>query len=360
MIKTFLAILTTFAILVPSIASAQISIAPSNNTREFNFEVEAGLKTAGTLTIKNLSPKETLVEVYPVDASQSQSGTFALTTKSSEQKSIGKWTSIKKPSVTIGAYQKKDVNFTLKIPEKTSPGTYVGGIAAEVKSSVKESGGQVSTSARLVSKVFVKVPGEIKHDYSWTNFSHETNNAEDSFLIGIENTGNSLVTVEPKIEISGFPLAQNQELSQSEIALLQGDQGKLSIPWEKAPNWGILTAKATLTVGQYDFLDRRSVNKTKISKEIKVFLAPWWFILPFLATLILGTSITIWLKIRIIKLRKLSKPYTVKDGETLSKIAAENKIKWKLLAKINRIEAPYSINSGQTILLPPTINEEPS
>ncbi len=47
-------------------------------------------------------------------------------------------------------------------------------------------------------------------------------------------------------------------------------------------------------------------------------------------------------------------PYTIQKGESLSAIAAKNKISWKALADYNRITDPNKIRAGQVILLPPS------
>ncbi len=44
--------------------------------------------------------------------------------------------------------------------------------------------------------------------------------------------------------------------------------------------------------------------------------------------------------------------YTVKSGDTLSKIAADYKIDWKELAKANNLTEPYTLSVGQTLCVP--------
>jgi LysM repeat protein len=45
-------------------------------------------------------------------------------------------------------------------------------------------------------------------------------------------------------------------------------------------------------------------------------------------------------------------PYTIKKGESLSAIAARNKMSWKKLAEYNRIAEPNKVRAGQVILIP--------
>ena len=53
-------------------------------------------------------------------------------------------------------------------------------------------------------------------------------------------------------------------------------------------------------------------------------------------------------------------PYTIKKGESLSAIAARNKMGWKKLAEYNRIAEPNKVRAGQVILIPETSAPAPS
>ena len=44
--------------------------------------------------------------------------------------------------------------------------------------------------------------------------------------------------------------------------------------------------------------------------------------------------------------------YTVKNGDTLSSIAADLKIDWHEIATLNNLQSPYSLSNGQVIKLP--------
>lgn len=49
--------------------------------------------------------------------------------------------------------------------------------------------------------------------------------------------------------------------------------------------------------------------------------------------------------------------YTIKAGDSLSKIAQQHGLDWKELAKLNQISNPALIQPGQTIMLAPESNE---
>lgn len=49
---------------------------------------------------------------------------------------------------------------------------------------------------------------------------------------------------------------------------------------------------------------------------------------------------------------KSSGSYTVKEGDTLSSIAAALKVEWKALAELNNIQPPYDLDPGTELKLP--------
>jgi len=44
--------------------------------------------------------------------------------------------------------------------------------------------------------------------------------------------------------------------------------------------------------------------------------------------------------------------YTIKDGDTLSSVAADLNLDWKKIAELNNLQSPYSLSVGQEIKLP--------
>jgi hypothetical protein len=45
--------------------------------------------------------------------------------------------------------------------------------------------------------------------------------------------------------------------------------------------------------------------------------------------------------------------YKVEDGESLDSLAKKHEVDWRILAKVNKIRAPYALEIGQDILVPP-------
>lgn len=45
--------------------------------------------------------------------------------------------------------------------------------------------------------------------------------------------------------------------------------------------------------------------------------------------------------------------YTIKAGDDLKSVAEEFDVSWKLLARVNKIEAPFILKKGQKIQVPP-------
>jgi hypothetical protein len=45
--------------------------------------------------------------------------------------------------------------------------------------------------------------------------------------------------------------------------------------------------------------------------------------------------------------------YTIKTGDDLKSLAEDFDVSWKLLAQVNKIEAPFILKKGQKIQVPP-------
>lgn len=111
-------------------------------------------------------------------------------------------------------------------------------------------------------------------------------------------------------------------------------------------------ADTTAGIGEY-------VNESKkIRKDTEYFyMIPAW---PAVAVEIAVPLFVIFCIVMLLhrkrrkrQVRTKWQQYTVKTGDTVVSLAAERKIKWKRIVKINNLKAPYLLQNGQQLLLPP-------
>lgn len=400
--------------LLPGVASAGFSAIPAPPVRhQFTFELRPGEEKKGAILVENFDTEPVSLNLYGADGTQSDQGTFALTSTTAGQRHVGTWIKISKPDITLESREKKEIPFTIKLPKDVTPGTYSGGIAAESSGIAAESGGPssdgangnaVSISARFVVKIFVKVPGEKIHKFEWTDFSYIAGVRNDgivslpSFKLSYKNLGNTLIKTEQKISINGFPgLPKTIDVGQLEpimnpkaelndpdktngngnlnglkayvnsgalvftpqpAIVLQNSQTVIPVKWPNPPEMGVYKATATVTFYEYDIITGKTLNPQTLTRTIsfsipvKLNTLPGISLVLFLILLIVAYEYVSYRRCIIINAINESGLYTVKPNETLIQIAEDNQISWKILAKINKIKPPYTIKSGQKILVP--------
>ena len=342
---------------------------PANpDTRQFTLEIREGGTAQASVIVENISDDSLTLQMYGADGTQSNQGTFALTTLSTEQKHIGKWVNFSQPEILLESRERKEVGFVVKVPEKTTPGVYSGGIAAESGASRKTGetqGNTISISSRIVVKLFVSVPGEKIHKYEWTDFSFKKspNGGPGSFIVRYNNLGNTVVIADHEIKVTGFP-GKSETFKLPTATILQGSSVEIPVKWENEPFFGFYTATATATFSEYDIISNGKKNPQTESREISVFIplktdtVEGKLIIALTAALILAVLALLAIIIKNILFKRKCSPYIVAQGETVASIAEKCKVNWKKLAKVNKLKAPYTVKPGQKIIAPQKKNEQ--
>ena len=396
LLSIFVLVLSAFSFCLPT-ALAGYSVIPAPPIEhQFTYEIKPGAEKSGTILIENFDNTPVTISLYGADGTQSDQGTYALTTRFNKQQHLGQWITISQPVVTVGPREKKQVDFKITIPKDATPGTYSGGIAAETGGNLPGSkqykdiisdgdGGtlqlpktatvptnNVTITSRFVVKIFVKIPGTVTYKYEWPDFSVlQQKGTYPTFRVEYKNLGNTIIRVQHKIEIKGFPSlpepGPNSKFKLEKdalvidppiVTLLQKSDAIIPVRWDNAPDFGFYTATATSTFSKYDITTNKLTDTRTEIHELKFYIpiklgSPIGLSLVTLALLILGSAL--FFSIRYLMLQDLiknSKTYTIKEDDTLTDLAKTSHIGWKKLAHINKIKAPYILKPGQKILLP--------
>lgn len=340
-----------------AMANISLTAAPPAD-RQFYFVIEPGKTDIGSVEVENIGSTDLNVELYAADGTQSNQGTFALTTKSTEQNSIGKWVYFNDPIIRLKAGEKKKIPFLVKVPELVAPGTYSGGVAGQISSAnngdIKGNG--VNVTSRVVVKMFVAIPGERITKFDWSDFSYipSTKTTKPYFILNYKNQGNTVINVDQKIDIDGFP-GIHQTVDPTVANLTQGSEVQIPIKWGDAPYFGFMTAKATVTYSELNVVNSQNINAETLEKTINiVIINPVVYMVAGVALLliILTIAYVITRKKRAKKMVKSSVEHKVKAGETIMDLAEKYGMTWKNLAKLNNLKAPYDLKIGSIVLIP--------
>lgn len=344
-----------------AITSADYTVVPAPPyERQFNIEAEPGSRQSASVIIKNIGNRAVTLNLYGADATQSAQGTFALTTNTAEQRHIGTWITFEQPEVTVPSGEEITVPFILQIPDSVTPGSYAGGIAVEnmngANGEITEETPSVSISSRFVVRMYVSIPGEKKHQYEWKDFSYSYSNENNhaKFTFEVSNTGNTILMVDPKVELEGFPAFKEPVVELPTATIQPGTESqKIDLRLTEKPPAGFYVATGTLTFSEFDIVNNKKINTESESRQLMINLTPWYFIAIIIIVILVLIFAPLVLYFRYRAYYKKCVSYTVAENETIITIAKERGVKWKKIAKLNKLKPPYTLEAGQHILIPP-------
>lgn len=353
----------------------------SGNYSWFVYEKEGGSTIQDTATIKNVGTEPTMVNVYAVDATSNEAGSFILTFPEDSQNNIGIWTEIKSGPLQLNPQQSIDIPFKIHVPENVTPGQYTGGIIVENSSEQKEtetdqkklaspylgsvasatdintndnisSGGTVSVKTRIGTRIYLTIPGEIVEDIKLTDITAIKDiGGITRFQFVITNNGN--MTYEPHARIEIYDTLGNlyETIDETLGTSSPNTVIKPSAKMTKTPFFGNFSAKVTMTYPS-QFNSKLHGAPLKDTSEIKFWIIPWEIIL--MITLLILTGFAIYIKNiytkKAYEARSIS--YVVQPNDDLINLGKTHNVPWKKIAKFNDIKAPFIIKPGQTIKIP--------
>lgn len=314
----------------------------------FIYNLDRGVTKEDSLTIKNSSDEKQTLKIYAVDATTNNMGGFALETETDSRDSIGKWIHLEEDTVTLEAQEKKDLKFSINIPQNATTGEISGGIIVEKIASNEESDSKSGfiINTRIGIRVYETVPGEIVQKVSFGETSLEYDKKEKIYTLSLEINNESNISVEPKINIGIKDTLFNVQNSNLEQKPLIPREGRVKATFTfKKPKVGKFEIVPMLTYNKADGTQETIAD----SKKISFWALPWDEIIIVTLLIIANILFLIILKILSKKDKKYYKIYKVKRGDDLDSIANKVGTNWKSIAKLNKIKPPYKLETGSII-----------
>ncbi|RSS47489.1 DUF916 domain-containing protein [Streptomyces sp. WAC07061] len=226
----------------------------------FFHQGAAGTTVSDSATIVNSSDRELTFRVFATDAMNTPSGgAFALLPVQTRPKDVGAWVALApgaEATVTVPPRGRKDVPFTVKVPQDAVPGDHVGGIVAlntEVEGVRKEGKVQVGVQRQVGARMYFRVPGPLTpgltvEDVRVTRGAPLlpwVKDARATVTYTLVNRGN--VVVEPRVAVSAEGLfgrrVLNRPARDPKLVLLPGQRVELTEPWPDAPQLDWVSVK---------------------------------------------------------------------------------------------------------------------
>lgn len=344
-----------------------------NNSRTntiFIKTIEPGGSGQDAVEVINNTGEQKNVMVYAVDSVRSSGGAFACSQAADPIKDAGGWIKVARPEVALESGQKTIIDFKISAPKSADPGEHNACIVIQEKTSGSLVQSGIGLSFRTAIRVAILVPGDIVKKLTATGISTQTKDKEVDITAKVKSESNVSLDTTLKAELRPF-FYGNGEHQSNTFPVLRGDEAEWNFSF-KRPFWGgfykagftaSYNPDTTLTLGEKG--DGRMTEVSGPTKNIFIWPQPLALAIELLV-IALGLFILLMIPEKIIAKRRIKKnwiDYRVKAGETVVEIANRTGVRWKKLAKINDLKAPYNLVPGSVIRVPrskttPTPNDD--
>ena len=377
----------TFSLAVRSLTAGGVGIRPAypdpndRRTRSwFIYNLEPGQSKEDGVIVSNGTGREATAIIYAVDSKLSNDGGFALAMENEEKKGVGAWIrffkeeelaekeeegevteeeikeaeeieteEVEKIELDLEPDEERLVRFIIRVPEDADVGEHSGGIIIQGKSGERVEGG-AAVVTRVGARIYETVPGEIIRKLVLSKFDVLFKEGKYVLTFSIKNEGNVSLVPDVDIFVNDTLFHKKDQVFSRKPQVSRGSEIGGSFEWEK-PKWKIFNYFGKFLIQAKITYAKNGEIETIKSEPIIVWLIPWLEISVF-SVIILIILIILAMKLTLArKERKRMKEYTVGSRETIETIAEKFGMKWKKLAKINKLKPPYTLRKGQKILI---------
>ncbi len=304
----------------------------------------------GIKVVNNTNVTKTLM-LYPADYIPSSDGGFACRQLLEKQIAVGTWIKLAKSEVTLDPMSTEIVDFTITTPSSLDAGEHNGCVLIQEKKNPEKIKSGINLSIRTGLRVLLTMPGNLIRKLELLSFKIQMNDKGNYYLIPeIKNTGNVSVDADIKVLTTNFFGRKHFEHG-GKYSILKRDTARWNFELIH-PFWGGIF-KSKLTVSYHNGTDIIKLEKPAITffviPSIKALIIYALAIIPLLLIALYKLFSVLGLK----KARRTWHKISVTTGDTVTSIAKKHSVSWRKLAKVNKIKAPYSLSSGDTLLVPP-------
>ncbi|MBT2407668.1 MULTISPECIES: WxL protein peptidoglycan domain-containing protein [unclassified Streptomyces] len=241
----------------------------------FFHQGPAGTTVSDSATILNSSDKELTFQIFATDAVNTPAGgAFALLPVDAERKDVGAWIALPPETattVTVPPKGRKDIPFTVQVPQDATPGDHVGGIVAlntQLEGVQGDGKVKVGVKRQVGARLYFRVPGPVTPGLSVEDVKVSRaapllpwlKDARATVSYTLVNRGN--VVVEPKVTVTAEGLlgrsVLNRPARELKLVLLPGQRIELTEPWADAPQLDWVTVRISAGAEAYPDLSSDS------------------------------------------------------------------------------------------------------
>lgn len=326
----------------------------------FIHTLKPGEVKTDSIFLSNSSDKEQTIEIYPVDGTLTNLGSFTCKDQDDERRGVGSWIEFKKNLATIAARSDETIEFEISAPASISTGELNGCVV------IRTVGSEQVTTPQAV-RVAIIVPGDIHRQVTISSFSRIKSAETAKYDLAVVNKGNVSADVDVNLVTTDvFGNIINE--AGGEYAVLGNANLKLTFSDSVHPFWGgVISSKVLIAydkrAGVYGIPDDSQIlNDT--SQTITYFAWPSiWAIVIMAGGLLAAVGLVVWIRQQKSQgsyeaRQSLGQPdftwtkYIVKNGDTLGTLASEYDVSVSKLSTINKLSDSASLQEGQNIYVP--------
>lgn len=336
-----------------------------NNSRTksiFVYTIASGQAKQDAINVINNTAETKTVEVYATDSEIASGGSFACRQKVDAKNVVGGWIQLSKSEVTLEPNTNQIVPFKVTLPAAVSVGEHNGCLVIQEKSAApQKAGGGVQLSFRSALRVAITVPGDIKKDVEFTALHIKPESKKYIFTATLTNKGNVSLDTDVRVFVTSWYSHLVYQNGGVYPLLAQKTPVELNFEYPR-PFWGGFYKVSAHADYNGDPNERLGSNAPKNVR--KVIPTRLLFVMPRssavaieLLMLLLLIALVLMIIMRFAGRKKVAKSwhaYTVREGDTVVNLAHNRATKWKTIAKINKLKAPYDLKTGTKIKLPKT------
>lgn len=238
-----------------ALATNTLGIIPVGEADNFHLELLPGEEMERRAVITNRTDEAHHVRVYPVDATVTAQGGFALGERDATRSGVGAWLHLPVSELTLAPHSTTPLPFRVTVPADATPGDHAGGVVIETdpKGQPQDLGDNFAVQMNLVERigvrVYLTVAGQAVRTLGVGKLTWERTGNGIRFEVPVTNTGN--VRLDPRAELTfrGFRLPSDV-LGMSRVeTLLPRSTVTLTGRWPHPPLFAAGTATATIRVG---------------------------------------------------------------------------------------------------------------
>ena len=336
----------------------------------FVHEIEPGASVEDAIEVVNYTDETKTLLIYPTDSVISTGGAFGCAQKVDAPKDVGTWVTMSRTEVTLEAGGTTEIPFTVTAPQRANVGENNGCIVVQEKTTdtqdVEGEGGRVALSFRTAIRLAVWIPGDIEKGLRILGYqAAPEENRTYTLKPRVQNFGNVSVDAQLKTDTSSL-LGTDRKTTDQNYPILRGGTSDWNIEYK--PNfWGgfyksFFTVTYDTNVENFLGESKNKNEETLQSDTIYFFVAPH----PIAALLEIGAliiaGIGLWRLFMFWKRRrKVAEEWRIiiiEEQTDIVSFAEKFGVSWKLMAKVNKLKAPYILRPGDAIRVPASVADD--